>query len=424
MSFSTTATTTFELMKYSSAYSPSPQGELEWQHFINPVIRLMLDTRKTSDGRLESYKIRIIWTFSAGQDSMDVDRREVTFEDLELMTYSGLPSQQPTQGIPLKAVYQGPVVGLRYQHPCLPPPGVTPQYRRFQITFQNESSATNFIDCIRFICPCKPNTGPPARGPRPPQTRPPISGPSRSSTTAHTARAAPRPPASNLRPTMSSMALDAPLPATSATALPKSSSLNKLLNRDAPPHGGEPPTPPSAFLSSASPAMTISPAAQHSSSDLSAPDTYANRSVRVHGTSNDIEMTGPSSSLPSSSPPAYTSRPVPSSPVLMPPPPVPPQASLPRSTQPSQATPTSTPRTGSSATLVTAQPTPSPRSAIPELKSEIVATLTDSDGLYALSKEELEKLVAEVIREEGFVELMRRLDGMWKIKGLAGIHNG
>ncbi len=79
MSFSTTATTSFELVKYSRAYSHSSQAELEWQHFVNPVIRLMLDTKKTSGGRLQSYKIRIIWSFGAGPDSMEVDRREMTF---------------------------------------------------------------------------------------------------------------------------------------------------------------------------------------------------------------------------------------------------------------------------------------------------------------------------------------------------------
>ena len=75
------------------------------------------------------------------------------------------------------------------------------------------------------------------------------------------------------------------------------------------------------------------------------------------------------------------------------------------------------------------------------LKSDIDARLRDSGGLYELSKDQLERLVAEVVREEGFAELvsirshldharttptnplsqMNSLDGMWKIKGLVGI---
>ena len=102
MSLSTTSTTTFELLKYSRAYSHSSQAsqpqELEWQHFVNPVIRLLLDTKKASDGRLESYKVRIVWTFSAGLDSMDVDGREVVFVRLLEPGLSHLDVDAPTGG--------------------------------------------------------------------------------------------------------------------------------------------------------------------------------------------------------------------------------------------------------------------------------------------------------------------------------------
>ena len=40
------------------------------------------------------------------------------------------------------------------------------------------------------------------------------------------------------------------------------------------------------------------------------------------------------------------------------------------------------------------------------LHSDIAATLKDSAGLYKLSKKDLEKLVASVIREEGFAEMV------------------
>lgn len=47
-------------------------------------------------------------------------------EDLDLVAYSSLPSLQAPQGMPLKAVYQDAVVGIRYQHPRVSPPGTTP----------------------------------------------------------------------------------------------------------------------------------------------------------------------------------------------------------------------------------------------------------------------------------------------------------
>lgn len=84
MSLSTSTTTTYDLTKYSRAYSQTPstqsdQGELQWQHFVNPIIRLTMETRKSLDGHLESYRLKIVWTFSAGLDAMDVDQREVGF---------------------------------------------------------------------------------------------------------------------------------------------------------------------------------------------------------------------------------------------------------------------------------------------------------------------------------------------------------
>lgn len=84
MSLTTTTTTTYELSKYSKAYNnlnntASSQTELEWQHFVNPIIQLVLDIKKSPSGQLESYRLRIIWTFGAGLDSMDTDQREVIF---------------------------------------------------------------------------------------------------------------------------------------------------------------------------------------------------------------------------------------------------------------------------------------------------------------------------------------------------------
>ena len=85
MSLSTTTSATYELVKYSKAYSPTAAtpnagpADLEWQHFSNPIIRLSLDERKASSGRLESYRLRIIWMLSAVLDAMDVDQRDVVF---------------------------------------------------------------------------------------------------------------------------------------------------------------------------------------------------------------------------------------------------------------------------------------------------------------------------------------------------------
>lgn len=168
MSRSTTATTTYNLVKYSRSYpqaAGSDQLDQEWQHFTNPVIRLVVDVKKASSDDLENFRTRILWTLQASNDCMDVDQREVVFEDLDLLAFSSIPLLKDrivtSQGLPLKAVYRDAVIGIRYLHPRIVPAGATPSYRRFQITFQSASQATCFIESIKFVCPCKANQVPP-----------------------------------------------------------------------------------------------------------------------------------------------------------------------------------------------------------------------------------------------------------------------
>jgi len=161
------------LAKYSRSYphtsSSDPNVDAEWQHFVNPVIRLLLDIKKSLKGELESVRLRILWSMNSGDESMDIDQRDVGFEDLELLAFSPSPSfkpqrEQQSQGLPLKAVYRDTVVGIRYLHPRVVAVGSRPVYRRFQITFMSATAASQFIDAIRNVCPCKANpTSGPAR---------------------------------------------------------------------------------------------------------------------------------------------------------------------------------------------------------------------------------------------------------------------
>lgn len=86
---STTATVTYILSKYSRAYPSqapgSQESEAEWQHFTNPTICLVLDMKKSGEGELESYRVRILWSLNAGQDSMDIDQPDVVFVSFNIL---------------------------------------------------------------------------------------------------------------------------------------------------------------------------------------------------------------------------------------------------------------------------------------------------------------------------------------------------
>ncbi|KIY44418.1 hypothetical protein FISHEDRAFT_61945 [Fistulina hepatica ATCC 64428] len=155
MSHSTTSTSSFVLARYSKSCLTAAQAAesqdsgAEWQHFVNPVIRLVLDIRRTSGGTdLASVRLRIVWSMDADSSSQSLIQQDVVFSQ-----------RQNPRGPPLKAVYRDAVVGMRYLHATSP--GATPQstpgksYRRFQITFNSASAATEFIERIRTVCPCK-----------------------------------------------------------------------------------------------------------------------------------------------------------------------------------------------------------------------------------------------------------------------------
>lgn len=81
MSSSTTATTSYILNKYSRSYPKKSsdvfQQDTEWQHFSSPVIRLVLDVKKSVYGKIESMRLRIVWSMSP--DLMDTTQQDTTF---------------------------------------------------------------------------------------------------------------------------------------------------------------------------------------------------------------------------------------------------------------------------------------------------------------------------------------------------------
>ncbi|KAG2342473.1 hypothetical protein BDR05DRAFT_983245 [Suillus weaverae] len=348
----TTTTVTYPLAKYSRSYptsslsSQNPTTDAEWQHFVHPVINLYLDAKKSSAGNLVSVRLRIVWNFDSSTNNTDVDHREITLEDLDLLSFSSIlnsrtNSGQPDHGLPLKAVYRDAVVGIRYLHPRTADSTCQPVYRRFQITFTTATSAAQFIDAVRPVCPCRLN----------PQPQPFVT---RIPTVATTgllddiSRRGTIPPA--ISQARSSMG-ETPLRPAPTTLLPEDPSSESNL-----------------------PAFTPSTP----SSQCKAP-------------SGSISST--KGSLPDSSQPSSSTR---SSSNTMPPPPLP--SSVTRLLQSE-----SRPSEGRNST-----------------RAQLVASLHDTPALHKLSHAELEPIVAQVIREEGFSQLLASLDTMWRVKGFLG----
>ncbi|KAI6157796.1 hypothetical protein BKA82DRAFT_4061592 [Pisolithus tinctorius] len=369
MSLHTTTTGSFALTKYSRSYGGSAGHnqlvpENEWQHFTNPVMKLLLDVKKSpSSGELLSLRLRILWCIEMQASDMQVDQREVIFEDLELLSFSSLPAfrtpNSSDQGLPLRAVYRDAVVGIRYLHPKTTPPGSQPVYRRFQVTFGSILEASQFIDTIKPICPCKPN---------------------------------PQPTQIHRDPTM-----------VTGASLGRTSTISNSMPPERPVPPNEPGFRPTGnYRSMAGIRMSPSRPSGRWSSGVSSATLSSEDSGFVDGPkvaylpdnqrkdSGAVSSSNPS--LPSSSQ-SYSSS---HNGNMIPPPFVP--RNLPRSAE--------VPMPSSAAT----------ESMEPE-RPGLVSSLRTYPSLYGLSQPDLEHLVSQVVREEGFVRLLDSLDALWRTKG-------
>ncbi|KZT29026.1 hypothetical protein NEOLEDRAFT_692378 [Neolentinus lepideus HHB14362 ss-1] len=468
MAHSNTATATHKLLKYSRSYPTqrtsigSERAEAEWQHFTNPVIRLVLDTRKSAHGELESVRLRILWSMSASIDSMDVDQSEVTFEDLDLLSFSSLQgngmlqSGNQAQSLPLKAVYRDTMVGIRYLHPRVIQPHSTPVYRRFQINFSNAAAASEFINAIRNVCPCKANL---ASVPNRSLTMNPCSnqvehpaqdsarllaghnsltgaaptfstavsgsevhrGSFRMEGTSDTHRVLPE--AAHYQHTDSQSHVSTISDKYGNISYPAQFSQVTPVNENAMPSSRQGTTamtfvPASASLPSSTRALQPPPAAPStmdhiqatsilsvagqslpplqakSASSVAMRDNYNHNALPLYS-SSDTDPLPPGDEhalpMPDTSPSSMDSDSV-----MMPPPP--PPSRLPPTADVSVAPTTSSdPQSDSSVQLVT--------------------SLREIAELYKLPRAELQELVGQVIREEGFLQLLENLDHMWREKG-------
>lgn len=278
---------------------------------------------------------------------------------------------QLSQSLPIKAVFRDSVVGIRYLHPRIVPPGAIPvnrpllyyfileltffkSYRRFQMTFISAAAAAQFVDAICPVCPCKPNQ--PAA---PSHT-------ARQSTTANVS--------TNFQTRPFSLARPAVPPFSSSTLNPSKTSV---------------PTKNSAYTQNPVPSCS----SLKFSSDPIDPATR-NSSETAQSSSNQ------SSSHDTSAPSSFSSG-------MMPPPP---PATHPLSLE--------------------AEPNESH-------KAEFMESLKKTCSLNTLSRSQLEDLVAQVVREDGFAKLvcihnsvvhlsdlmllkLESLDSMWKVKGYLG----
>lgn len=268
------------------------------------------------------------------------------------------------------------MVGIRYLHPRIVPSGSQPAshhlghdnfllsdapvcqtYRRFQITFKDAQDASRCIDAIKSVCPCKANPYP---------THLNRQSTALSGSLMRTATTMPGPvpgPVRPARPTEhQSIALVPPGPSTVLSHPPADNQ------------------PFSIALSSVATSLSSDDSAFVTCSETSyRTDTQVDH--RRNGPPQSRGRDAPQSSLPNSSQPSSSDQSM-----NMPPPPVPRRVAH-ESADATTQEPSRTVNTGDG-------------------KSQLLASLGRHPSLYELSRTDLETLVSQVIREEGFLHLV------------------
>ncbi|KAF8575099.1 hypothetical protein K439DRAFT_771924 [Ramaria rubella] len=371
----TSVRTDYALLKYSRSY---PNGDAalmfnihptafdsEWQHFSHPNLLLFLEETNPAG------------SFISAKEDIDL----LAFPPVSTALMKGTKAQN--QSLPLKVVYRDSVVGFRYLHPCVIAANSLPTYRRFQISFANPEKAMQFVNSIRQICPCKASPPPTVISALKPIPVPfghlVPSQLQNSGSSLH-----PQNQFSNvILPTTSSH-----LPATAVEqrATRSGSSVASDCSLLVP---GVTPDTKSSYQSSA--CFTPQVPYKHASGPLEGlrpPDRNTNNVLRRPLLSCDV-----SDGL------SYASK-----------------VSTPHPVESNILVE----RTGNDPARVTS----ATRSGDPENGYRCCDLMHSLNGLHAMTNSQLEQLVAEVIREPGFLSLLEKFDQMWQVKSsLAALRN-
>jgi hypothetical protein len=82
MAHTTTARSTYSLVKYSRSYPAENTSNADWQHFTNPILRLVLDVTRTDKSEIQSVRLRVIWTLQNGGIITVNDNPEIVLASL------------------------------------------------------------------------------------------------------------------------------------------------------------------------------------------------------------------------------------------------------------------------------------------------------------------------------------------------------
>ncbi|CAE6389312.1 unnamed protein product [Rhizoctonia solani] len=432
MEHSTTSKTIHNIMKYAFHKVPLsaqvPTNEIQWKSHEGDHLRLMVavSITRVSGGSgtqpMARYILKIVYLSEDVEETQNASQNatsEALLENLDLTSFSEI--KYSGRELPLKAVYKNRSVAFRYLYPMIQDRTAPQTYRRFQVTFKTAEDALNFINSIKYVCPC--STARDQRLGETQTTEPTNNGrhlPLAAGVEGRAKNAPPRriAPTNSNRPVAPSQISNPPLPRSTMTYRKSTMFADMLSSPSLGIGSSQTKAPSSSTASSTQDRRSANPAQSITTTN----DVMIDREELVDEQNrmdtDDGPLTEPSR--------VDTASILPVGRVIV--------EQTPSPIQPEQTQSNLSARVGTSQSTVQVQVSrdgqrlqPSPigishlAEEIPGESTKIVSDIHQLRGhsdLYKMPFDELQQLVAEVIREPGFSELVGRVHKMWKEKGL------
>ncbi|EJD52547.1 hypothetical protein AURDEDRAFT_158279 [Auricularia subglabra TFB-10046 SS5] len=428
------------LAKFSSKSRRSDGSHADWMHWASPTLLITLAVSAASDGSVNAANLSVVWR----RDGGDNGRGDITLEELDLLSFSQI-SPSPLQMRPLRAVYNGAIVGIRYMHPLIVPPSSQPTFNQLQVRFQDASDASQFVTALARFCPCKEEPS------RPNNTNAMGPPPAKQIMLTRTPSTVSRPTHRHATPAFSPMHMSsspAPIPSSSSSSQRPASHAS----RQTPTTAYDESQVELCFDSSSqlqdvtpSPRLPV-PLQRTVMFDMPAPSAATPAELKraismLDSAAASFSNAPPSRSVPSIHTPAPIPTPVAGSSRPNPPAAIVPVAMPPASVSTVQTPPMLPPRAISDDAMQLADLTTPSRTSVVDPapvnfaqtpdqrpasntnttpRDSVLASLREVPELYQLTTPQLERAVAEIVREPGFMEFLSRVEAMWHVRGLVG----
>jgi len=150
-------------LTHESKLTPVHPYSTQKQHYLELETVFVVSADESARKELQKMTLSILFDALASSDpnTPSPSHQQISLLSLELTSFSSssIAACTPQDQLPLKAVYKGTVIGIRYLH--IPPEErfkgryAQTEWKRVQVKFLSVEERKRFIEAIKGVCPVK-----------------------------------------------------------------------------------------------------------------------------------------------------------------------------------------------------------------------------------------------------------------------------